>query len=66
MPRSGPGIVDLTEIAIANQLARNVNECVDHLTERQQVVARWSGFRQIPAKKVAEILRISERASANT
>lgn len=59
------GLVDNADPAedIANeQLMAQVKECMAHLSPAQKVVAEMAWFRQLKAKRVAEILGISEPA----
>jgi RNA polymerase sigma factor (sigma-70 family) len=70
--QTGPNIESLTEVLgidinplgqmIAEELRRHIRQCASHLPAKQQVAATMVWFRQIPAKRAAEALRISEPA----
>jgi RNA polymerase sigma factor (sigma-70 family) len=59
------GLVDNTDPAediAKEQLMSQIKECMAHLSPAQKVVAEMAWFRQLKAKRVAEILGVSEPA----
>jgi RNA polymerase sigma factor (sigma-70 family) len=70
--QTGPQIESLTEVLgidinpldqmMADELRRHIKQCTSHLPARQAVVATMVWFREIPAKRAAEVLRVSEPA----
>jgi RNA polymerase sigma factor (sigma-70 family) len=70
--RSGPQIESLVEVLgidinplgqmMAQEVRDHIRECARHLPAKQQVVATMVWFREMPAKRAAEVLRVSEPA----
>jgi RNA polymerase sigma factor (sigma-70 family) len=70
--QAGPKIESLVEVLgininplgqmMAEELWRHIGECTRRLPSKQQVVAKMVWFRDVPAKRAAEVLRVSEPA----
>jgi len=54
--------IDPLREMLADELRRHIRQCTSHLPAKQEVVATMVWFREIPAKRAAEALQVSEPA----
>jgi RNA polymerase sigma factor (sigma-70 family) len=54
--------IDPLREVLADELRRHIRQCTSHLPAKQEVVATMVWFREIPAKRAAEALQVSEPA----
>jgi RNA polymerase sigma factor (sigma-70 family) len=54
--------IDPLREMLADELRRQIRQCTSHLPAKQEVVATMVWFREIPAKRAAEALQVSEPA----